>query len=243
MAYTPQPERNLRLFLQSEAGADANNEVMGQPTARKLAEVPGEIVHRAIVFGHHTIARSSTLLVQRASHTPFTYYDPSQHGQASNGPGRGIGAVAPVPEPVIHVIEEEQNLQGFQHRAKADVSDPFADIGIIYADEDVIADEEDADPDNQLSIADANAFNAISPEQTFLELSEKGAKNFGISKQELASFQLTLKQLKALYVDVTGKSPVNVVSGKMKRRVRDVANQSYSDFTRVTAAVQKIVGK
>jgi hypothetical protein len=239
MAYTPQPERNLRLFLQSEAGSTAGNEILGQPSARKMAEVPGEIIHRAIVFGNHTIARSSSLLVKRASHTPFTYYDPSQHGQDNNGPGRGAQTQASAPAPVIQVIEEEQNLQGFQHRAKADVSDPFADIGIVYADEDVLAGDEEPDADNQLSVADANSFNSISPEQTFADLVDKGVKNFGISKQELASFQLTMKQLKSLYTDVTGKSPVNVVSGKMKRRIRDVANQSYSDFTRVTAAIQK----
>ena len=226
--------RNLRLFLQSQAGL---SEVSGRVAGR--VDLPGEHVSRSIVFGNHTISRGSTLIVKKQSNHQIRYYDPSRDGQAII-----TGNQKPTEEikqETVEVIEEDFNLQGFQLKEKVDVTNPFADIGIVYEDEDAVAADEETES-VEATNAELNASNVVDPALVYEELSAKGAKNFGISREELASFQFKVKQLKSLYTDVTGKTPMNVPVGKMKRRIRDVAAQSYADFTRVMKAIEKARG-
>lgn len=226
--------RNLRLFLQSQAGL---SEVSGRVQGR--LDLPGEHVSKSIVFGNHTISRGSTLIVKKHSHQQIRYYDPSRDGQAVI-----TGNQKPqeeVQQETVQVIEEDFNLQGFQMKEKVDVTNPFADIGIVYEDEDAVAADEEVETQEPTN-AELNASNVVDPALVYEELSAKGAKNFGISREELASFQFKVKQLKALYTDVTGKSSMNVPVVKMKRRIRDVASQSYADFSRVMKAIEKARG-
>lgn len=230
--------RNLRLFLQTQAGL---NELSGRASGR--AEIPGEHVSNSIVFGNHTVSRASTLLVKKQSHQRVSFYDPSRDGQAVVTQQQ-LEEQKKIAESqaVVELVEEEFNLQGFQVRDKVDVTNPFADIGIVFEDEDAVAEDEDMEVQVAASNQELNSSNVVDPAQVYEELSSKGAKNFGISKEELASFQFKLRQLKSLYTDVTGKSSMNIPSGKMKRRIREVAAQNYADFTRVMKAIEKARG-
>jgi len=227
----------MRLFLQNQAGMSELN----KQGVRVRVEIPGDHTGNGILMGQNTIARSSTLILKPQSHQRVRYYDPSHAGQ------RTILSTAPKEEQAPQILEviateEELNLQGFGTKEKMSAMNPFADIGIIYENEDVIAGDEDPD-DTTPSNSDLNAPSLVDPDVVYAELLEKGVKNYGISKMELGAFSLTLKQVKALYVDVTGKQPTNITSGKMKRRIRDLASQSYSDYTRVISAIEKVIKK
>lgn len=226
-------DRNLRLFLQSQAGL---NEISNKIPVR--VQIPGEYVGTAILMGQHTISRSSSLIIRNQSHQPVRYYDPSHDGQRS--------ILSPVRKEVVteiapaEVVEEELNLQGFQTRQKAEVLSVFADIGMIVEDDNVAS--EDEEPDTvQASNSELNSSNVIDPETMYAELVDKDSKNFGISRLELAAFNLTQKQVKALYTDVTGKNAGTTSTGKLKSRIRAQASNSYSDYTRVMMALKKVI--
>lgn len=227
-------DRNLRLFLQSQAGI---NEVSGIAKAR--VDLPGEYTGNAIVMGQHTLARSSVLIVKKQSHQAVRYYDPAHHGQKTI---MGTVQVAQDELPIAReVVEEENNLQGFTLRERADVMNVFADIGIVVEDDNILAEDEETDPADSASNQELNGSNVIDPAALYAELADKTTKNFGISKQELASFNLTARQVKALYTEVTGKQPGTTSAGKLKRRIRDAASESYSNYTRVMMALKKVV--
>lgn len=232
-------DRNMRLFLQTQAG---QREINGAVNAQ--VQIPGEYVSRSVVFGNHTIARDSVLVVKSQSNKPYRYYDPSHDGHPLIA-SKNDEQVPVVDENVIQKAEavEEENLQGFAVREQIGNVNPFADIGIIYEDENQLADEEDDQTPHDKSNAELNASNVVDPSQVYEDLSAKGPKNFGISKEELASLRLTVGKIKALYQEVVGKAPQSAMgTAKMKKRVRDVASQSYADYTRVMTAIKKITG-
>lgn len=221
------------MFLQSQAGL---NEISNKIPVR--VQIPGEHVGTAVLFGQHTIARSSSLVIRNQSHQPVRYYDPSHDGQRS--------VVSPIRKEVVpeiaaaEPIEEELNLQGFQTRQKAEVLSVFADIGMIVEDDNIASEDEEPDA-VQVSNSEHNASNVIDPETVYAELADKNSKNFGISRLELAAFNLTQRQVKALYTDVTGKNPGTTSTGKLKSRIRAQASNSYSDYTRVMMALKKVI--
>lgn len=225
---------NMRLFLQAQSGVSEVNR-----STHAQVNIPGEFSGNAVVFGQHQVAKGAVLLIKPVSHKVIKYYDPSVDGQC--GP---LGAVAPA-EPVntapAEVVDDEElNLQGFTAKKQMSSASPFADIGIITEDDDVLAEDEDTEtyqPTNE----ELNAPNQMAPEDLFAELIERGAKGFGISKEELSALKLTRKQVKALYTDVTGRNTGNVTIPKMKSRIRAVAGGSYADYTRVMTAIKKVL--
>lgn len=224
-------DRNLRIFLQSQAGLF---ETMRPKKVQ--VDMPGEFSGNAVMMGMHTVTHGSPLIVRKESHQRVRYYDPAHDGQ------RSIVSKAPVVQevvPEIVVEEEEVNLQGFQMKEKTNVMNPFADIGIVYEDENVIAEAEEPDTTTP-SNAELNASNVVDPETLYAELLDRNVKSFGISREELAAFNLTAAQVKALFVDVIGSNPNVVPIGKQKRRIRDVASKSFSDYTRVINAIKKV---
>jgi hypothetical protein len=224
--------QNMRLFLQSQSGSQ---EV--QRGVRARVDIPGEYTGNAVILGQHQVARGGSLIVKPVSHQRRTYYDPSLHGTWH--PKGNEPAVVETSQ-AVEVVEEDLNLQGFMARTSVAKTNVFADIGIIEVDDDVIA-EDEAPDDNETSNAEFNAPNQSSPEDLFAELLERGPKSFGISKDELAAFKLTRKQVKSLYTDVTGRQPGNVTIPKMKSRIRGVAGESYADYTRVMDAIKKVM--
>lgn len=225
---------NMRLFLQAQSGVSEVNR-----GSRAQVNIPGEYTGNAVVLGQHQVAKGSVLLIKPVSHKPRKYYDPSVDGQC--GPLGAVAVTAPVAvaDPVVE--EEELNLQGFTAKQQMSSASPFADIGIITEDDDVLAEDEDASEAYQPTNEELNAPNQTAPEDLFAELLERGAKGFGISKEELSALKLTRKQVKALYTDVTGRNPGNVTIPKMKSRVRAVAGGSYADYTRVMSAIKKVM--
>lgn len=228
-------DRHLRVFLQSQAGLFET-----MRPKQVMVDMPGEFSGNAVMMGMHTISHGSPLIVRKQSHQKVRYYDPSHDGQRSilsNAP-----IVQPQAQPEIVVEEEELNLQGFKMKEKTNVMNPFADIGIIYEDENVIAEAEEPDA-VVTSNADLNASNVVDPETLYAELLDRNAKSFGISREELAAFNLTSAQVKALFIDVIGSNPSTIPSGKQKRRIRDFASKSFSDYTRVINAIKKVRAK
>jgi len=225
---------NMRLFLQAQSGVSEVNRGV-----RAQVSIPGEYTGNAVILGQHQVAKGSVLLVKPVSHKPQKYYDPSVDGQC--GPLGAVAVTEPLASPAAPVVEEEElNLQGFTAKQQMSSASPFADIGIITEDDDVLAEEEDSEayqPTNE----ELNAPNQTAPEDLFAELLERGAKGFGISKEELSALKLTRKQVKALYTDVTGRNPGNVTIPKMKSRIRAVAGGSYADYTRVMSAIKKVM--
>lgn len=224
-------DRNLRIFLQSQAGLF---ETMRPKKVQ--VDMPGEFSGNAVMMGMHTVTHGSPLIVRKESHQRVRYYDPAHDGQ------RSIISKTPIVQevvPEIVVEEEEVNLQGFQMKEKTNVMNPFADIGIVYEDENVIAEAEEPDTTTP-SNAELNASNVVDPETLYAELLDRNVKSFGISREELAAFNLTAAQVKALFVDVIGSNPNVVPIGKQKRRIRDVASKSFSDYTRVINAIKKV---
>lgn len=228
-------DRNLRVFLQSQSGLF---ETMRPKQVR--VDMPGEYTGNSIMVGLHTVSHGSPLVVRKQSHQRTRYYDPSHDGQrsiVSNTPPKQVEQA-----PVVIVEEEETNLQGFQMKKKTDVMNPFADIGIIYEDENVLAEAEEAEV-VVTSNADLNASNLVDPETLYAEMLDRTTKTFGISREELAAFNLTSAQVKALFVEVTGERSTQIPVGKQKRRIRDKASQSFSDYTRVINAIKKVRDK
>lgn len=226
--------QNMRVFLR----AQANVSEVGRGT-RAQVNLPGEYSGNAIVLGQHQVAKGSVMIIKPVSHREHKYYDPSVDGQC--GPLGAVTVEAPVVAAAPVVVEEEElNLQGFTAKKQMTTASPFADIGIITEDDDVLAEDEDTDayqPTNE----ELNAPNQMAPEDLFAELLERGAKGFGISKEELSALKLTRKQVKALYTDVTGRNPGNVTIPKMKSRIRAVAGGSYADYTRVMTSIKKVM--
>lgn len=224
--------QNMRLFLQSQSGA-----IELTPRSRVRAELPGEYHGNAIIAGQHQVARGGSLIVKPVSHAKQTYYDPSVHGTwHPKGEEK-----APVVETVQVVeVEEELNLQGFMAKKSVAKTNVFADIGMIEIDDDVIAEDEGGD-DTGPTNAELNGPNHVAAEDLFAEMLERGPKGFGISKEELATFKLTRKQVKALYTDVTGRQTGTITIPKMKSKIRAVAGESYADYTRVMDAIKKVL--
>lgn len=229
MAHNP----NLRLFVQSQTGT---HEVDRGVRAR--VQIPGEYTGNAVIMGQHQVARGGTLIVKPVSHQKQRYYDPSIHGTWHPA---GNKDAAPVEEAVVAEVVEELNLQGFMAKQSVATNDIFADIGYVIEDDSVIAEEEEDVAGDSPSNAELNAPNHASVEDLFGELIERGPKSFGISKEELAAFKLTRKQVKALYSEVTGRQPGATTIPKMKARIRAVAGESFADYTRVTTAIKKVV--
>ena len=227
MAHNP----NLRLFVQSQSGM---HEV--ERSSRARVQIPGEYTGNAVIIGQHQVARGGNLIVKPVSHQQQRYYDPSIHGTWHP---EGRQDQAPAAEAVVAEVVEELNLQGFMAKQSVATNDIFADIGYVIEDDSIVAEDEDGEegPSN----AELNAPNHSSVEELFGELIERGPKSFGISKEELAAFKLTRKQVKALYTEVTGRQPGSTTIPKMKARIRAGASESFADYTRVTAAIKKVV--
>jgi hypothetical protein len=230
-------ERKLRIVQQGQSGLFAAM----RPKAVRM-DIPGEFTGNAKMYGVHTISHGSPIAIRKQSHQVTRYYDPAHDGQ------RSVVTNTPIQAPQAPVIiqeEEELNLQGFQMKEKMDVMNPFADIGIVYEDENVTAEsegEEGVKPQQGTEATD-EAPSLLDPNKVYEDLLGRTSKNFGITREELASFGLTTNQVKNLFIEVTGKSANNVAAGKQKRRVRDVAAMSFSDYTRVINALTKVLNK
>lgn len=213
---------SMRLFLQSQSTPRA-------VPVRAHEHLPSG----GLLMSPHFVARSGDVVLKPKSNQQLRFYDPSIHGQAAFAMQVPKQVVVEDKKEVIEV--EEENLNGFVVAPKITKDSPFAELGIVFEDDSEEADEEvDADAqDNEVSGVELDG------DTVYTELLGKSSKSFGISKDELAALHLTKKQVKDVFNDVIGRTTNSTSIGKMKKRIRETANASYGNYTRVMEAIKK----
>lgn len=222
--------QNLRVLLQTHEGF---RNVHG--LSRVQIEIPGEHTGSGILVSSHVVARGAPLVVKPVSNMPVRYFDPSTSEVIKYAPRQ----VEAAPEVVPVVVEDEGLEQFFSSTKKVSNENAFASIGIMYEDEDVESVEEEPEAEAETSAEVPEEIQATPDEMFTTLVSREGTRNFGIAREELAALKLTVKQVKAIYVDVIGRPQPGMVAGKMKKKIREMSGVSKANYSRVLASIKR----
>jgi len=193
--------------------------------------LPSGVMRRPKILGNGLVIKSARVSV-RNNTAPAVFF-----------PSRDPKKMFDVPEKEKPAQEVEVQVTApsefqFVQVKRGKAEDAFADLGLIDVDDDIV--ETEVDETVEVTNAEANKPNLSEPEEVFEMLATKDIHSFGITKDDFAALNLTKKQVKRLYESVTGKSPNNQEGPALKKEIRKISMQSYANYKRVIAEIDKI---